>query len=92
MSFECDCCGKNSVDRPGDWCYECQEREFNKAIEDAGIWYNSSALCLICRNADGPEPSDKCNHYKMPLSMCKRKFKCKHFLEDDGRYDYEDDY
>ena len=36
-------------------------------------------LCLTCSNADGPYMYDKCDVYKMPLYMCGRRKKCKHY-------------
>ena len=81
MSFECDNCGKNSVGMYGQWCSECQRKEYYAAQESEARWYSESSLCQQCDNAEGPDSSDQCIEYHMPLYMVKRKRKCKHFNE-----------
>jgi len=81
--FECDECGKNEVDKPGEWCNECQEKARLENSEWEANWYNKSQLCQKCSYCWGPDPNDKCGFYKMPLSMVARKKKCKHFKEID---------
>ena len=78
--FLCDECGKSGVKKHGEWCNECQEKEWLAAQEYAENWYNSCAKCLECANATGPESCDKCIVYNMPLWMCKRKKRCKKFI------------
>lgn len=89
MSFECDNCGKNEVDQPGKWCNACQERERYEEEEAYGRWHNSAQLCMRCNNAWGPDSTDKCGAYNMPLWMVKRKRKCKYFKEIDDYYERE---
>lgn len=81
MSYDCDNCGKNSVDMYGKWCSECQEKEKYAQEDSDARWYSESALCMKCGNAWGPDPPDKCEAYDMPLYMVKRKKKCKRFNE-----------
>lgn len=82
----------------GDWfCSECQEEEEAYEHQAEANWYTASAKCQQCAYID--DPYGNCEHYKMPISMVKRKKKCKHFKEyiptdedfhwDD--YDWEDD-
>lgn len=84
MSFECDNCGKNSVDQPGKWCSECQEREYYAQLENEGLWFSQSRLCQRCIYAWGPGSTDTCEIYNMPLYMVARKNKCKYFKQDEG--------
>lgn len=81
MSYDCDVCGKGSVDRPGKWCNECQEKEHILEMESQADWFNASRLCQICGNAWGPDSCDQCGAYHMPLYMVKRKYKCKKFKD-----------
>jgi len=90
--FECDNCGKNSVDKPGKWCDDCQKREYYETQKYEAEWYSKSRKCQTCHNADGCDPTDKCIHYKMPLSMVARKKKCKHFKEIDYSKEVMEDY
>lgn len=89
MSFECGNCGKNSVEQLGKWCSECQEKAMYDMIESDEIWYSQARLCLKCANAEGPDSSDYCSHYEMPLYMVKRKKKCKYYERPEY---YGDDY
>ena len=84
MSYICDNCGKNGVSQYGNWCSECQEREEDAHRENDGRWYSQSALCQSCIYARGPDSSDQCGYYKMPLYMTARKRKCKHYESNDG--------
>lgn len=77
--FECDDCGKVSVDKPGDICSECQETNYMYEIQAVEEWCSSAALCLECYYVEGPDQSDLCGFYMMPLYMTKRKRKCKHY-------------
>ncbi len=81
MSFECNCCGKGSVDKYGDWCSKCQEEEFHAELNSQSEWYSKSRLCQTCNNSEGPDWNDKCIVYNMPLYMVARKNKCKHYKE-----------
>lgn len=81
MSYNCDECGKNPVEQYGLWCNECQQREAWLWEEDQARWFSSSAKCQQCGYCWGPDPSDRCEYYDMPLSMVKRKKKCKRFKE-----------
>ena len=81
MSFDCDNCGKNAVEKFGSWCSECQQEEDFRSREAEALWFRSVALCMQCGNCWGPDPSDKCEAYNMPLSMVGRKRKCKKFYE-----------
>jgi len=92
MSFECDNCGKNGVDKPGEWCSECQRRYEEDEQEAYGRWHNSAQLCMRCSHAEGPDSTDWCSAYTMPLWMVKRKFKCKNFKETDDYYECEADW
>ena len=68
----------------GDWyCSECQQEEEWLQQEDEARWFASCRKCVECSNAWGPDPGDKCDAYKMPLYMVKRKKKCKRFKEID---------
>ena len=88
MSYDCDCCGKNPVDMYGKWCNECQQREQWLWEEDQARWFSQSAKCQQCSFAWGPDSSDLCGYYKMPLSMVKRKKKCKRFKEINWELEY----
>ena len=92
MSYECDQCGKGSVDKPGDWCNECQQKAQWEYEEDQAQWFSSSAKCQQCSNAWGPDPGDHCSAYKMPLYMVKRKKKCKRFTEIDWSLETYDNF
>ncbi|MHA1291119.1 MAG: hypothetical protein ACTSQJ_00455 [Promethearchaeota archaeon] len=81
--FECDNCGKRCVDKPGDWCSECQFNLINVCLEGQAKWFSESRLCQECYYADGDDHIDLCRKYKMPLYMVKRKYKCKYFREID---------
>jgi len=81
MSYPCDVCGKNLVDKFGEWCSECQDEQYFLGMESEAIWYGESQKCQMCGNAWGPDPSDDCEAYNMPLYMVKRKYKCKKFKE-----------
>ncbi len=82
MSFSCNGCGEE-LRGTGDagYCNECSI-SMNEGYEIAEAkWYASAALCMKCANVFGPDPSDKCESYDMPLYMVKRKKKCKCFKE-----------
>lgn len=81
MGYECGNCGKGLVDMPGKWCSECQEKEYYASMASESHWFNESALCQRCGNAEGPDSHDNCLAYNMPLYMVKRKRKCKHYKE-----------
>jgi len=81
VSYNCGECGKNPVEQYGLWCSECQKREEWLWQEDQARWFNSSAKCQQCGYCWGPDPSDRCGYYNMPLYMVKRKKKCKRFKE-----------
>ena len=84
MSFVCNGCGSDLIGS-GDagYCSDCSVA-MNEGYEEAeGRWFSSARKCMGCNNAWGPDPGDKCDAYKMPLYMVKRKKKCKRFKEID---------
>lgn len=90
--YECAECGKNEVDKPGEWCSECQKQAEYEDQESEARWFAESRLCQRCACAWGPEPSDKCSAYNMPLWMIARKNKCKRFKEIDYSLEMHDYY
>ncbi|MBA7495617.1 hypothetical protein ES702_06206 [subsurface metagenome] len=77
MSYECDLCGKISVEKYGQWCNECQEREHELSMEADALFYNSMRLCMRCQNLFS---ENHCIIYSgMPNYFFRRKNKCKYF-------------